>query len=1065
MAETRPRLFNIPAGTPFLPTLADAILDGRLVALPERSDPLALADLTILLPTRRAVRAMREVLVDRLGGGAAILPTIRPIGDVDEEDHLLSPAAETPAERLILPAAISPLARRLALTRLTLAWGKAVRREMLELSPGEPLHIPASAADATRLAADLARLMDDVETAGIAFEAVQRLAPDDHARYFQVTLDFLKIAFKAWPAMLGEAGRADPARRRDILIRAAAARLATGPRRGPVVAAGSTGSIPATAVLLKTIATLGEGRGAVVLPGLDQDLDEAGWAAIGTSASPGGAYGHPQYGLKELLAGIGVGRADVVPLASPAPPLAARARLLSEALRPAETTEHWAGFRGTGPDERTIEAALAGVSLAVARNEQEEAVAIAIAAREAIEERPATVAIVTPDRTLARRIAAELRRWNIHVDDSAGARLDLLPAGVFARLLVEAALAEGDPVALLALLKHPHAAFGMDRFECRRAARFLELALFRGRRVPGGAARLPEALARVRGETEAPEARHTPLARRRLNKGDWSAAARLADALAAVLGPVETALHGGERSAAELTDLLDRALRAAATDATGTDDAIRQGGDGEALATLLAGIVEDGGGLAMGGAEYPPFLAALMAGVTVNYRPRRDAPPDARVHIWGTLEARLQSVDLLILAGLDEGVWPAATRTDPWLSRAMRAEIGLPAPERRTGLAAHDFVEGIATERVMVTRAEKRGGAPTVASRWLQRIAALVGARAFERLVTRGARHVDLARQIDTVPAREVRPVKAPAPKPAIADRPRRLSVTEIETLVRDPYAIYAKHVLRLEPLDPPGRPPDFALRGSLIHAALGRFIEEWRGPFDGAALARLLAIGHEELAEIAEFPDVHAIWSARFAAIARWLVGFEAERSAAIAARNVETSGEIVLDAPAGAFLLRGRADRIDIRRDGTVDILDFKTGTPPSAKQVLAGFAPQLGLEAAMARQGGFDAALTVGGPLAGRSVATLAWVALGRVDRGEPLASAVERDHTADEVAELTMKELATLVAAYDDPARAYVSRARPMFETRWESPYDHLARVREWALVESEEDLAWLAPPRP
>ena len=115
-----PKVFTIPAGAPFLPVLADALLSGQLA--PRSDDPLALADATILLPTRRAVCAFRDILAERLGAQASILPRIRPIGDVDEEDHLLSPALGEGAERLLLPAAISPLARRLALTRLTLAW-------------------------------------------------------------------------------------------------------------------------------------------------------------------------------------------------------------------------------------------------------------------------------------------------------------------------------------------------------------------------------------------------------------------------------------------------------------------------------------------------------------------------------------------------------------------------------------------------------------------------------------------------------------------------------------------------------------------------------------------------------------------------------------------------------------------------------------------------------------------------------------------------------------------------------------------------------------------------------
>jgi ATP-dependent helicase/nuclease subunit B len=452
-------------------------------------------------------------------------------------------------------------------------------------------------------------------------------------------------------------------------------------------------------------------------------------------------------------------------------------------------------------------------------------------------------------------------------------------------------------------------------------------------------------------------------------------------------------------------------------------------------------------------AELPAFLAALMSEVAVT----RPGGADPRIHIWGALEARLQSVDLLVLAGLDEGVWPAATRTDPWLSRAMRAEIGLPPPERRIGQAAHDFAEGFAAPRVIVSRAEKRDGAPTVASRWLQRLGALLGEEAAAAMRARGARYIDLARDIDRVDI--PRPIKRPKPTPPVAARPRSLSITEIETLVRDPYEIYAKHVLRLEELELPGRVPDFALRGSLMHEAIGDFTRDWTGAYDAAAEARLQEVGRRVLAEIADFPDVHAIWSFRFAAIARWLIGWEHERSPKIAERRAEISGKLDLQVPGEPFFLRGRADRIDLRHDGALEVLDYKTGTPPSAKQLLLGLSPQLGLEASMVRLGAFDEAHR------GRTIANLSWIGLSRVERGEPLKNAVEEGWTADQVGDRSLELLRELITAFDSQAWPYRSRARPMFEQRYESPYDHLARVHEWGLVEGEEDFQWPGPPKP
>ena len=1043
MAGSSPRsarVFSIPSGAPFLPVLADALLARRLVPFGE--DPLDLAGVTVLLPTRRSVRSFRDELISRLGGSAAILPVIRPIGDIDEEDFLLDPALETGAERLVLPEAVPALTRRLALTRLTLAWARALRRHPLALAPGEPLLVPGSAADAARLAADLARLIDDMETAGVGWDRIGGLVPEDYADYFGLTLDFLKIVAEHWPAYLAENNRVDPAERRDRLIRAAAERLEKQPPPGPIVAAGSTGSIPATAALLKAISRLP--NGAVVLPGLDRGLDDAGWNAIGDPAvgNVAATHGHPQFGLQQLLGEIGIAREDVATLGPAPDDIVARARLLSEAIRPAETLDAWAGFAPTAD-------ALAGVALVVARNEQEEATAIALAIREAIEAHGVTAALVTPDRTLARRVAVELGRWGLVIDDSAGARLDREPHGVFARLLVDAA-SDADPVKLLALLKHPFAAFGMDRAACRQAARALEVALFRGHRVAGSVGALGPALANARAKTIAGD-KHISVARRRLTDAEWRLSERLVERIADCLGPLAAALESDEEiSAMAATELVSAALIEAATDDTGSDALLWHGQGGEALATFLAELIrdEEAEALTFAPADYPFFLAALMSDVAVQ----RTIGADPRIHIWGTLEARLQSADLLVLGGLDEGVWPADTRTDPWLSRTMRAEIGLPPPERRIGLSAHDFFQGMASPRVIVTRAEKRGGAPTVESRWLQRLKALIGNDESGRLAARGQRYVDLARALDYVAREDVRPIGRPAPKPPISARPRTLSITEIETLIRDPYAIYAKRIMRLEPLDPLGLAPDRALRGTLIHEALGSFINEWKGLFDAAAETRLAEIGREILAQIADFPDAHAVWSLRFAAIARWFAGWEAARAHEVTRRHAEVEGALEIPSAAGVFTLRGRADRIDEMANGTVAIYDFKTSTPQTERTVFAGLTPQLTLEAAMVRAGAFKDIAP------GLSVSDLAWLAVGKVGRDDPYVSAVRRGETADGLADRALAMFTALVAAFDDEATPYLSRARPMMErARYLGDYDHLARVREWALVESEEDV--------
>jgi ATP-dependent helicase/nuclease subunit B len=441
----------------------------------------------------------------------------------------------------------------------------------------------------------------------------------------------------------------------------------------------------------------------------------------------------------------------------------------------------------------------------------------------------------------------------------------------------------------------------------------------------------------------------------------------------------------------------------------------------------------------MPSAEYPAFLAAAMGGVIVT----PDPAFDPRIHIWGTLEARLQTVDLLIVGGLDEGVWPAEARTDAWLSRRMRAAIGLPPPERRIGLAAHDFCQAMAAERVILSRAKRRGGTPTVASRWIQRIGALAGKERTEALRASGERFLSLARRLDAVAPGEVTPALRPAPTPRIEARPRELSVTTIETLIRDPYAVYARRILQLEPLDPIGQRADPRLRGSLIHEAFADFTREWRGPFDRTARERFLALWRRHFEAIEAYPEVHAVWLLRAEEIADWLVAWEAARDGDIASRHAETQGEFIFETAGGEFKLNARADRIDVLADGRIGIYDYKTGVLATAKQVLL-FQPQLALEGAMAHAGGF------GADFKDRSIAALAWIGVARVGKGEVLRSAVDSEAKADAdaVAEEALSRLRRLIEAYEDPAQGYVSQARPMFERRFPGDYDHLARVSEW-----------------
>ena len=968
------RIFTIPAGLAFVDALAAGLWAEA------GGEPAALARATVLLPTRRACRSAREAFLRLRQGRPTLLPRLMALGDMDEDELALADWRDGESGRLDLPPVLSGLRRQLLLTRLVLALG----------TPGTtPDH-------AARLAVELARLLDQVETERLSFNGLADLVPDDFADHWRITLDFLKIVTERWPAILAAEDGVDAARSRNLLLAAQAEAWRRQPPAGPVVAAGSTGSIPATADLLGVVAGLP--LGAVVLPGLDRRADAETRQAYPPS--------HPQYGMARLLEHFGVAPETVADW--PAPGVGgttpARAALVHRALRPAAALE--------APDAGPLDTgALTDVSRIECASEQEEAGAIALVLRQALEDEGRTAALVTPDRGLARRVAAELRRWGVEIDDSAGQPLDRTPPGAFLRLCARMVVDGFTPVPLLAALKHPLAGGGERTAVFRAAIRRLEIKVLRGPRPAAGLDGLRDALPR-----------------------DTPALAPLFDTLDAATRPFALLI---DRDTAALSDLLRaHVAMAEALAATDRDDGAARlwaGDDGEAAAAFVAELADAGEVLdAVAAASYPALFDTLMAGRVV--RPRWGRHP--RLNIWGLLEARLQHADVLVLGGLNEGTWPPEAEASPWMSRPMLSRFGLPEPERRIGQTAHDFAQAFSAPRVVLSRATRVGGTPTVPSRWLLRIENLVQGTDLEAAFRPDPHWRGWWSGLDGVA--DPKPVAAPAPRPPIAARPRRLSVTAVETWIRDPYAIYARRVLGLRPLDPLDAEPGAAERGTIIHKALERFVAAHPGDLPDDALERLVAIGHDVFRETLARPGVRAFWWPRFLRIARWFVEFERRhRSAGLAVAATEVEGRIEIPGPAGPFELTARADRIDRRAGGGLRVVDYKTGQTPSWRQLKSGLVPQLTLGAAIAQAGGFEG-------LDAGTVEELAYLRLsGGRQPGEEKVFAEDVGAVAAEA----LDGLGRRVAAYDDPATPYLSRPRPMFIGRF-GEYDHLARVKEW-----------------
>ncbi|MBL6653630.1 MAG: double-strand break repair protein AddB [Reyranella sp.] len=952
-------------------------------------DPLALADVLILVPTRRSVRALREAFLRAAGGKPTILPRMAPLGDVDESEWEL---ASGDSGALALPPAIEPAERDALLARLVAAFTDG----------GEP--IAQSAAQALMLARELGRLLDELAIEGVSFERLESLVEGNFASHWQRTLRFLAIVGEHWPQVLADRGQIDAIERRTQAIRAQATRWRAEPPATPVIAAGSTGSQPATRELLSVIAALPQGR--VVLPGLDRDMDERSWNELDET--------HPQFGLRELLKALGCERQDVTDWAGGAG--STRHLLITELMRPAETTEDW-----SRPPASTLE----HVTRADCATPHQEALVIALALRETLKDAGRTAALVTPDRDLARRVAAELKRWNIDIDDSAGTPLSDAPPAELLLALVRAIDEGFAPVALLALLKHPLTTLGGDRAAVLDAARRLDRKCLRGLKPAPG---LLAICARI------DKARFGDLT-------DRLAVHQLIDRLEAATAALAPLMEAGAAPDA----LLDATIAAAETVASA--DALWSGDAGEALADALARLRAAWTGTAtIDGGEWPALLAAMLEPEIV--RPRFGRHP--RLAIWGPLEARLQRADLLVLGGLNEGTWPPAVETGPWLNRPMRAALGLPQPERRIGLSAHDFVSALGADRVLLTRAEREGGAPTVSSRWLARLDALFGYEPGKgrppEYIQRGQReYLAWADEIDR--PKGYAPWRRPEPRPPVAARPTRLSVSSIEQWRRDPYGLYARRILGLKALDPLEAELGAADRGNALHDALDEFLAAYpSGLLPPVAASEFEALGEKHLGALLTAPAERAFWWPRFQRLARWLVATEnARRRAGARLLASETTGALTVGPPSRPLTIEGRADRIDELERGFWEIIDYKTGRVPSNKELEALFAPQLLLEAAMAERGGFA---KIEGKA--QSVRLSYWQANGLGDGGKVI-DIKESDELVPAMVALVDK----MAAHFAKPDTAYAALPWPAYIPHF-NDYEHLERVAEWSTAGGDEE---------
>ena len=1039
-------LFSIPAGEDFIQCLAETLLSDKSFHGSIKGE-FVLSDFTILLPTRRAVRELRQKLLALSDTDSLLLPDIRTLADVDEMDLFFS--LRHP-EVLDVKPVIPSLQREAFLLQEVLAWQRGQKdypQSVKTIEAGAGIKPQQeNIVQAADLSADLAAFLDQAQTEEIDLSRLDGLVSDNFADNWRQTLAFLSIITQKWPAEKARLDGLDPSEYRNSLIRLQAEIWHKNQPHTPIIAAGSTGSIPATADLLKEVLALP--NGVVVLPGLDLDMPSEVWAHLVHDPA------HPQSGLYHMMEKLETTRQNVRIFPSAehykktkqAQQLAARRQFVNLALLPSEQTYLWSqSTTDTPTDKLDLDNALSGLSVYEAPDMRREAGVIALAMREILETPDKKAILITPDRNLARRVSAELKRWDINIDDTAGVSLSRHAVGLLVRLILEARASHYAPVALLALLKHSMVCLAETRAQHLDLVQEFDFALRQGGRFTNteqtreGAYGLERYRQHIQSllaplQQEKTENAHRHFDQRLKNLPALDAfLEKLVEAMRymSALTKAETPAKLAEAIRQTMPLLMGREFGLANVETARAEEELLAFFDG--LAVMQEPVMQE---------EWPHLFDLWMARKPI--RPQKGLHP--RLAIMGLLEARLVQADLMILGGLNEGVWPQVPETGPWVSRPMRAELGMTSPERRIGLRAHDFAQAVCAPQVLITRSKKTGGTAMVAARWLTRMTALVrGIKGETASLPQALRLARLGDQLDPVNpvSAETTAEPKPKPRPLIAVRPQQLSVTQIETLQRNPYAIYARHILGLKKIDPLEMPSTGAARGTFIHKILEKFGRQTEAAMPPDPEALMAAIIEETAQEIPGAQDILSYWAARLEALTSWFIDFEKQRRTQVDEIKLEETGARAFDINGQVFTLTAKADRVEINPDKSINLLDYKTYRPPSAGDVKKQKNPQLLLEALIAQAGGFS----------NLGVARVAALENIHISGGHPEGDIMPITDFDDALAEAE-RGLLDLVSTYLFGEAAFEPHTQPKL-IKYADDYDHLARLLEWSSQEAEE----------
>jgi ATP-dependent helicase/nuclease subunit B len=945
------------------------------------SDNPNFSDIIVLVPSRRAVKELRASFLRYFQGKALLLPNIHAIGDIDEEEISLNILLDS-NNLLEIPPPVTSVEQQILLSNLILEHHK---------------HKSITIEQAIDLARDLAAFLAELQREEIDILKLNNLVAEEVAIHWQQIMEFLNLITIHWPNILKEKNKIDPVNYRNQLVKNQQLVWQKNPPNKTIIAAGSTGTIKSTSNLLKAILDLP--KGIVILPAVDIMIDEASWHKIDEF--------HPQYNIKKILKYFNVNRCQ----------LQAwhedyffcnnnRLKLLSEALRCANSSEQWNDLFAIE------EEAFSNLNLVVCDNLQYEAQTIALIIRHYLHNPKQTIALVTNERALAQRVISILTRYDIDIDDSAGIELSITPPMAYLRLIASMIESNFTPISMLSALKHPLASGGLKVEAFRNLIREIELLVMRGVRIKPGFQGIIYSL-------------------KKLNKKD------LADYLLTLFPKNSNFIKLMSLQKANFKEILlshlSFAEALAGNEQQSGDQLLWQGDIGLSCVEFIRQLIESCGDLNLIPTKsYTKLFDNFLVGKV--YRPRYGRHP--RVTILSPTESRFFYHDVIIMGALNEGNWPENVKTGPWISRTMRHNLGLPSLERKIGQLAFDFYYLSCAKEVYYTRSLKVDGAETVPSRFLLRLTTLL--KKFGKDLSNQSKWQNYIRLLNQPSL--VQGYSAPSAKPDIKYRPKKLSVTDIEKLMRDPYSIYAKHILKLKKLDVIDADPGAADFGNFVHKSLEYFSLHLKDSCTKDMWYNsLIEAGYKILSGLLDRPAIYALWWTRYERIAKW-IAINEQTIDINKSIYIETTGKMIFNFANKDFTLTAKADRMEIDPLGDIFIIDYKTGTVPSLKNVIKGISPQMILEALIASNNGF----VNQDKFNAYKVTKLNYIYLSG---GKVPAEEIELKVDIEKLVEQAKDGLQRLILAFMDKEVSYLASPLSDRVLRYNN-YEHLARNKEW-----------------